>query len=85
MRGLALGLVVLVMGAQSQEDQVVDGVFPQMGTGAKELQDETLVKILEEALQAADKSKLDRRGTCMFKQFALGGVLIPCVWLARRL
>ena len=54
---LVLSCVLLVGGgaaAMGQADEI-DGVFPQLGTGQKELEDAAVVKGLKAALNGADK------------------------------
>jgi hypothetical protein len=55
---LVLSGVVLLLGggaaAMGQQDEI-DGVFPQLGTGQQELEDAAVVKGLEAALKDADK------------------------------
>jgi hypothetical protein len=58
---LVLAAAGLVGGALGQQDEI-EGVFPQMGTGHKELEDEAVLKGLEAAVQAADKGAFARAG-----------------------
>ena len=57
---LVLSGVVLLLGggaaAMGQQDEI-DGVFPQLGTGQQELEDAAVVKGLEAALKDADKGR----------------------------
>ncbi len=52
----------LLGGALGQQDEI-EGVFPQVGTGAKDLDDEAVLKALEAAVHAADKGAFARDRT----------------------
>jgi hypothetical protein len=61
-RLLLVGCLALVSAAGQQDE--VDGVFPQVGTGGKALEDPAVAKALEAALKAADKGALARPVSC---------------------
>ena len=67
---LVLALLTIGQAVVGRQDQV-DHVFPQLGTGSKELQDDAVVKILEAELQAADKGGLKLARDSKFKAAAL--------------